>query len=199
MRVRVSQTPQFRLALAATMLTVAAGLWLSSGDPSRAANAGGTQSVSASISSSISWGSTGTCLASTGAAAFGSLAPGGSSTAPGIGTYIGCVASNATWGVTASMTTPPTAGGEALPAEAFRAEVLTVPLGASAVACPIGNSSAACALDKGSVPLVAGAPPTPLIGTVLTNGFTYDYELNVPSNQPAGTYTSGVITLTASN
>ena len=37
------------------------------------------------------------------------------------------------------------------------------------------------------------------IGTLVTNGFTYDYKLNVPANQPAGTYTGGVITLTASN
>jgi hypothetical protein len=97
------------------------------------------------------------------------------------------------------MTTPPSSGESTLPAEAFRAEVLTVPVGASAAACPSGNSSAGCSLDKGSVSLVANAPATPLVGTLLTNGFTYDYKLSVPSNQPAGTYTGGVITLTASN
>jgi hypothetical protein len=199
MHLRGPAVSRLRLALAATMLTVAAGLWLSSGDPTRAATGGGTQSVSATITNSISWGNAGTCLASTGAAAFGSIAAGGSSTAPGVGTYIGCVASNATWGVTATMTTPPASGGNTLPAEAFRAEVLTVPLGAGAAACPNGNSSPSCTLDKSSVPLVSNAPATPLIGTLLTNGFTYDYQLNVPSNQPAGTYTGGVITLTASN
>jgi hypothetical protein len=190
---------RLRVALAAGMLALAAGLWLSSGEPTRAASDGGTQSVSATISSSISWGNAGTCLASTGAAAFGSLAPGGTSTAPGVGTYIGCVASNATWGVSATMSTPPSAGGNTLPASAFRAEVLTVPIGASGAACPVGNSNAACTLNNGSVSLVSGAPPTPLIGTLLTNGFTYDYKLAVPENQPAGSYTGGVISLTASN
>jgi hypothetical protein len=199
MRIDSPASPRLRLALAATMLTVAAGLWLSSGDASRAATAGGTQSVSATITNSISWGNAGTCLSSTGAAAFGSLSPGGSSNAPGVGTYIGCVASNAKWGVSATMTTAPAAGESTLPPEAFRAEVLTVPLGASAAACPVGNSSASCTLDNSSVSLVSNAPATPILGTLVTNGFTYDYKLNVPSNQPAGTYTGGVITLTASN
>jgi hypothetical protein len=191
--------PRLRLALAATMLMVAAGLWLSAGQPSRAATAGGTQSVSATITNTISWGTAGTCIPSTGAAAFGSIASGGSSTAPGVGNYVGCVTSNAAWGVTATMTAPPASGENTLPPEAFRAEVLTVPLGASAASCPIGNSSASCTLDKSAVPLVSGAPATPLVGTVLTNGFTYDYKLSAPANQPAGSYTGGVITLTASN
>jgi hypothetical protein len=191
--------PRLRLALAATMVTVAVGLWLSSGATSRAATTGGTQSVSATISSTISWGTAGTCIASTGAATFGSLAAGASSKAPGIGTYIGCVASNAIWGVTAKMDTEPSAGEDTIPAEAFRAEVLTVPLGAASAACPTGNSSASCSLDNSAVSLVSDAPATPLIGTILTNGFTYNYKLDVPSNQPAGSYSDGVITLTASN
>lgn len=199
MQLRSPLVSRLRLALAATMIMVAAGLWLSGGERTRAATAGGSQTVSATIVNSISWGTTGTCLSSTGAAAFGSLSAGASSTAPGVGTYIGCVASNASWGVTATMTTPPASGENTLPADAFRAEVLTVPLGAGAASCPNGNSSSSCTLDKAAVPLVSGAPATPLIGTLLTNGFTYDYELSVPSSQPAGTYTGGTITLTASN
>ncbi len=191
--------PRLRLALAATMLTVAAGLWLSAGAATRAAEDGGTQSVSAAITNSISWGTAGACLPSTGAASFGSIAAGGSATAPAVGVYTGCVASNATWNVTATMTTPPSSGEDTLPEEAFRAEVLTVPLGADAAACPTGNSSGECTLDNSSVSLVANAPATPLIGTILNNGFTYDFELSAPSNQPAGSYAGGVIALTASN
>jgi hypothetical protein len=190
---------RLRLALAATMLTVAAGLWLSGGDASRAASGNSTQSVSATITNSISWGTTGACVQSAGAAAFGSIAAGSSASAPGVGTYIGCVSSNATWGVSGTMTTLPKAGENAILAEAFRAEVLTVPVGAGSVTCPNGNSSAGCTLDNSAVSLVANAPATPLVGTVLTNAFTYSYKLNVPANQPAGAYSGGVITLTASN
>jgi len=190
---------RLRIALATAMLVLAGALWLSGGEGTRAASGNLTQSVSATITNSISWGTAGTCVQSAGAAAFGSLAAGGSGTAPAVGTYIGCVTSNATWSVTGTMTTPPSAGGETIPAGAFRLETLTVPLGAGAVACPSGNSSGACTLDNGSVSLVANAPPTPIIGTILTNGFTYDYKLSAPSNQPSGTYTGGVVTLTASN
>lgn len=188
-----------RPALAATMLVVAAGLWLSGGAASRAASDSGTQSVSATITNTIAWGSTGTCIQSAGAAAFGPLAAGATAKAPGVGTYVACVKSNSSWGVTATMTTPPAAGEETIPAEAFRAEVATVPLGADSAACPVGNSSSSCTLDNAAVSLVSNAPATPPIGTVLTNGFTYDYELEVPANQPAGSYSGGVITLTASN
>jgi hypothetical protein len=199
MRLASPSTPRLRLALATALLAVAGGLWLSGGDPSRAASSGQTQSVSVTVTNSIAWGTAGTCVQSAGAAAFGSVSAGSTSTAPGVGTYIACIASNATWGVTATMTTAPASSGNTVAASAFRAEVLTVPVGADAVGCPSGNSSSACTLDNGSVSLVANAPATPLVGTLLTNGFTYDYKLATPANQPAGTYTGGVITLTASN
>lgn len=190
---------KLRLALAATLLLAATALWLSAGEGSRAASSNTTQSVSATITNSISWGTAGACVQSAGAAAFGSLAAGSSSTAPAVGTYIGCITSNGTWNVTGAMTTLPASGSDTIPASAFRLEALTGPLGAGAIACPSGNSSAGCALDNSAVSLVANAPATPIIATVLTNGFTYDYKLNAPSNQPSGTYTGGVITLTASN
>jgi hypothetical protein len=191
--------PQLRIAVAGAMLVCAAALWLSGGEGSRAASGNLTQSVSATITNSISWGTAGACVQNAGAAAFGSLAAGGTATAPAVGTYTGCVTSNATWSVTGAMTTPPSAGSETIPASAFRLETATVPLGAGAVACPAGNSSGACTLDNAAVSLVSNAPPTPIVGTVLTNGFTYDYKLSAPSNQPSGTYTGGVVTLTASN
>jgi hypothetical protein len=191
--------PHLRLALALTILVLAAALWLSGGEGSRAASGNSTQSVSATITNSISWGTVGTCVQSAGAAAFGSLAAGSSSTAPAVGTYLGCITSNATWSVTGTMTTPPSAASNTIPASAFRLETLTVPLGAGAAACPVGNSGAACTLDNSAVSLVSNAPATPLIGLPLTNGFTYNYKLNAPSNQPGGTYTGGVVTLTASN
>jgi hypothetical protein len=191
--------PKLQIALGAAMLILAAGLWLSGGEGTRAASANTTQSVSATITNSISWGTVGTCLQSTGAAAFGSLAAGSSASAPGVGVYTGCIASNATWSVTGTMTTPPSSGGETIAASAFRLESVTVPTGASAASCPVANSSAACTLDNSSVSFVSGAPPTPLIGLPVTNGFTYGYKLSAPSNQPSGTYTGGVITLTASN
>jgi hypothetical protein len=190
---------KLRVALAATMLVLAAALWLSGGEGTRAASGNATQTVSATITNSISWGTVGTCIQSAGAAAFGSLPAGSSASAPAVGVYTGCIASNATWSVTGTMTAPPSASGNTIPAGAFRLETLTVPLGAGAAACPVGNSSGSCTLDNGSVSLVSNAPATPLIGLPLTNGFTYNYELNAPSNQPGGAYTGGVITLTASN
>lgn len=189
-------------ALALTLLALAAGLWLSSGQPSRAASAGATQAVSATITNSISWGNVGTCAQSAGAAAFGSLAAGSSATAPGgVGVYTGCITSNATWSVGAAMTTPPTSGSETIPASAFRLETVTAPLLSGAIACPGGNSSGGCTLDNSSASLVTNAQPTPipLLATVLTNGFTWKYKLDVPASQPSGTYTGGVVTLTASN
>ena len=190
---------KLQMALASAMLVLAAGLWLSSGEGTRAASANLTQSVSATVTNSISWGNQGTCLQSAGAAAFGSLAAGSASTAPAAGAYIGCIGSNASWSVTGTMSAEPAAAGEKIPANAFRLETSTVPVGSSATACPNGNASASCTLDNGSVSLVSKAPATPLIGTLLTNGFTYNYKLNVPSNQPAGEYIGGMITLTASN
>jgi hypothetical protein len=190
---------RLQTALALTLLALAAGLWLSSGEATRAASSGLTQAVSATITNSISWGNQGTCLQSAGAAAFGSLAAGSASTAPAVGVYTGCVGSNATWSVSGTMTTPPSAEGQSIPASAFRLEGLTVPLGAGAVACPAGNGSESCTLDNSTVSFVKNAPATPLVGTILTNGFTWDYKLEVPSNQPAGAYTGGVVTLTASN
>ncbi len=181
------------------MLIAAGGLWLSQVNPSSAATATNTQSVSATITNSISWGTAATCIQSTGAAAFGSLSPGASASAPGgLAVYTGCITSNSKWGVTATMTTAPTAGSEPIAAKNFRAEVATGPVGGT-VGCPTGNSASTCTLNNASVPLVSEAPATPLIGTILTNGFTYAYKLNVPENQPAGSYTGGVITLTASN
>jgi hypothetical protein len=191
--------PRFEIALGLTLLVLAAGLWLSSGDQTRAASSNLTQSVSATITNSISWGNQGTCLQSAGAAPFGTLAPGASNNAPAVGVYTGCIGSNAKWSVTGTMTAEPGAAGQKIPASAFRLETLTAPLGSSAVACGLGNSSSSCTLDNSAVSLVANAPATPLIGTILTNGFTYDYKLSVPANQPAGEYTGGVITLTASN
>lgn len=192
---------KLRGALALSMLVAAAGLWLSSGQSSRAASANSTQSVSATITNSIAWGSVGTCAQSAGAAAFGSLAAGSSSSAPAVGFYTGCISSNANWSVTGSMTTAPTASGEAIPASAFRLETLTAPLLSGSVACGSGNNSSACTLDNSAVSLVANAKPTPLplLATVLTNGFTWNYKLEAPSSQPSGTYTGGVVTLTASN
>lgn len=192
---------RLQIASAAALLVVAAGLWLSSGESTRAASANSTQSVSATITNSISWGSVGTCAQSTGAAAFGTLAAGSSSNAPGVGVYTGCVSSNANWNVTGSMTTEPKAGGEPIPANAFRLETVTAPLLSGAVSCGIANASASCTLDNSAVPLVTNAKPTPiaLLATVLTNGFTWNYKLEAPSNQPSGTYTGGVVTLTASN
>jgi hypothetical protein len=186
-------------ALAGALLIAAVGLWLSGGGVSHAATATNTQSVSVTVNNAISWGTSGACVQSMGAAAFGSLSPGSSATAPGVGVFTGCVTSNATWGVTGTMTTAPTSGANTLGAANFRAEVATVPLLADAAACPVGNSLASCTLDNSGVTLVSNAPTTPLVGTLLNNGFTFDYKVSVPNNQPSGAYTGGLITLTAAN
>jgi len=188
-----------RLAISAALIVGAIGLWFSSSAVSQGASANATQSVSATVTNAISWGTAGTCTQSMGAAAFGSIAPGSSATAPGAGVFTGCVTSNATWSVTGTMTTAPTAGANTLAASNFRAEVATVPTLASAASCPVANASASCTLDNSAVPIVSNAPATPLVGTLLTNGFTFDYKVAVPANEPAGSYASGLITLTATN
>lgn len=192
---------KLQIAAGLALLACAGGLWLSTDSPSRAASANQTQSVSATVNSSISWGNVGLCTQSMGAAAFGSLAPGASAVAPGgLGTYSGCVSSNATWNVTGTMTTPPKAGSEAIPASAFRLESASAPAGSQALVCPTGNSKAECTLDNASVSFVSKAPATPaILQTALTNGFSYSLKLTVPEGQPAGSYENGVVTLTASN
>jgi hypothetical protein len=198
---RSNARSKLQTAVALTLLACAGGLWLSGGAPSRAASANATQSVSATITSTISWGNVGLCTQSIGAAAFGSLAPGASATAPGgVGSFSGCVSSNATWNVTGTMTTPPKSGSEPIPASAFRVESASAPVGSGTLACPAANAKAECTLNNASVSLVANAPATPaILQTALTNGFSYSYKLTVPEGQPAGTYENGVVTLTASN
>ncbi|MBS1886684.1 MAG: hypothetical protein JSU06_05790 [Actinobacteria bacterium] len=192
---------KLQTATALALLVAAVGLWLSTDSQSRAASANQTQSVSAAVTSTISWGSVGLCTQSMGAAAFGSLAPGASATAPGgVGTYTGCVSSNAQWNVTGTMTTAPSAGAETIPASAFRVESASAPTGSQVLVCPAANSKAECTLNNAAVNFVSKAPATPaILQTALTNGFTYSLKLTVPEGQPAGTYENGVVTLTASN
>jgi hypothetical protein len=194
-----TQQHPVRFALAATLLVTAVGLWLSGANFGEASTADNTQSVSATVTNSISWGTVGACTQSTGAANFGSIPAGSSATAPSVGVYTGCITSNATWAVAGTMTTAPTSGGDTLGKSNFRAEVATVPTLADLPTCTVGNSSASCTLNNSAVPFVSNAPATPAVGTLLTNGFTYDYKLAVPSSQPSGSYTNGLITLTASN
>lgn len=192
-RTRVSPRPALGVALAVCAL----GLWLAGGQPGQAATDSETQDVSATVTTSIQWGSFGgaaACTQAMGAQAFPSTAPGGSQTSS---LFTGCVNSNATWGVTAEMTTPPEDAdtNDTIGASAFEAYVVTPPTGV----VPTCLLATPCSLDTQRT-LISGAPVAPLLGpTLATNSFTYNLKLNVPGGQQAGEYVGGVVTFVASN
>lgn len=179
-----------RLASAAAMGVVALALWLSGGSVSLAASANQTQGLSLDVPAAISWGSVGTCTQSMPAYDFGTVSGGGSATSS---VFTGCVTSNATWQVAASMTTEPSNGSETVPGSAFVGQIVTAPA-TSTTNCNAVNTT--CTLDS-SQTLFSGAPTTLNLG--VTNLFTYKYQLDVPAGQASGDYNGGVVTFVASN
>lgn len=183
-----ARLPMLRTALAGAFIVTAFALWLSASQTSQAATDEQTQGVSATVASTISWGSAGECTQSMGAFDFGTLSAGASSESS---TFTGCVTSNATWNVDASMTTAPNNSAEEvnLAASNFAATVTTSPVG-STTSCGEG-AEAACTLDQ-SRSLISSAPFD-------TNSFSYKYALDVPGTARGGSYDGGIVTFVASN
>ncbi|MEX0972082.1 MAG: hypothetical protein WDZ46_02340 [Solirubrobacterales bacterium] len=174
--------------MAAAFIVTALALWLSASQSTRAATAEQTQGVSATVASTISWGSAGECTQDMSAFDFGTLSAGGSSEST---TFTGCVTSNAAWNVASSMTTAPNNSAEEvdLAASNFAATVTESPAG-STTSCG-AEAEPVCSLDQ-SRSLVSAAPAE-------TNSFSYRYTLDVPSSARGGTYDGGVVTFVASN
>jgi hypothetical protein len=179
-----------RCAIAGALVVTALGLWLSASQPSSAATANQTQGVSATVSSTISWGSAGACTQAMSAYDFGTLSAGGSSESS---TFTGCVTSNAAWNVDASMTTAPHNSAENvdLAASNFTTTVTSSPEGSTTSCDVAGNEATPCTLDQ-SRNLVSQAPAA-------TNAFSYKYKLAVPGAAKGGAYAGGVVTFVASN
>lgn len=176
-------------ALAVGLVVAAIMLWLSAPQPGIAATANQTQGLALAVPSTISWGSAGLCTQNMPAYDFGSVGAGATATSS---VFTGCVTSNATWAVAASMTAAPSNGSTTIPANSFVGQVVTSPL-TSTVGCSAVNTT--CQLGT-SRTLFSGAPATTLN---LNNQFTYQYALTVPAGQDSGSYTGGVVTFVASN
>jgi hypothetical protein len=183
-----ARMPTLRTAIAGAFIVTALGLWLSASQSSQAATDEQTQGVSATVASTISWGSAGECTQDMGAFDFGTLSAGASSDST---TFTGCVTSNAAWNVDSSMTTAPNNSAEEvdLAASNFSATVTGSPVG-STTSCD-EEAVEACSLDQ-SRNLVSSAPSD-------TNSFSYNYTLDVPVSASGGTYDGGVVTFVASN
>jgi hypothetical protein len=179
------------------LLAGAVVLWLMTGAAGHAATATQTQALQATVTGkTIAWGSGTGCTQDMGTADFGSVIPGATAQSS---TFTGCVTSNASgWSVTAAgtnaMTNPTAPSGTAGSFIPNSAVVLNV-TSAAGMASPCGPGvPPPCSLDvSGGRTLLGGATSTS------TTGFSYRYDLNVPANQPAGTYTGGQVTFTASN
>jgi hypothetical protein len=203
-------------AIAAAFLILALGLLMSGPGSSNAATDGETQGVSADILSSIEWNPTSCNTAVTMPAQSFSVAAGSSQTS--VVPSVGCVSSNSTWDVSAAMTTPPTSGLNTIPASAFRIQsldtaavtgLLETALSVTAVQAGtlVANGQACtgttCTLETSRLIVddaTSNTLSTPVGGVSLLGGlFAWNYTLNAPSDQAAGNYTGGQVTLTASN
>lgn len=208
-----------RVAAACACLVSGLGLLLSGPAFTNAATDSEPQAVGATVTTTIEWNpATCTNAALTMPAQSFSVAAGGSQTSAA--PSVGCVSSNATWDVAAQMTTNPASGGNQIPASAFRIQRLDASgtstllqsllsitgvqagtLAAGGTAC----TSTTCTLDASRLIVDDAAAntvglPVGATGISLTGGvFAWQFTLTAPSSQPAGNYTGGVVTLTASN
>jgi hypothetical protein len=183
-----------RLLVLPLLLAGALGLWLMTGPSGHAATATQNQALQATVTGkTIAWGSGGSCTQSMGTADFGSVVPG---TSKQSSTFTGCVTSNASgWSVTAGGTAPMTdpsapvgTAGSTIPNSAVAINVADVGGTGGTSNCTVNL----CSLALENI-VLSGATST------ATSGFSYAYALNVPANQPTGTYTGGQVTFTASN
>jgi len=176
-----------RLALVAGLLAGAFALWLSASGAGHAATADQTQSMGATVLTTLSWGTAGTCTQNMAALDFGAVTPGVHKSS-GAGTFRGCVTSSAPFNVSAIGTTPMTSGANTI---SFSGVYIYQQFSSwtNASACTVTES---CPLNTARSILTAAPAAT---GTP----FSYTYGVKPPSTQPPGTYTGGVVTFTASN
>jgi hypothetical protein len=182
---------------------------------SAAVTATQTQELKATINSQVSWGSAGGCIQNMKTNDFGLLVP--SSTSPTLGVFdatpeaeastdtssnhvwVGCVTTNTTLNsVAAEGTEDMKSGTNTLPLSDVNIGLTNSTSGelhggtAGCTISPPQSSAGGCALEKNgpSQTLVSHANE----GTTELN---WQYQLNLPANQPVGSYTGGVVTFTA--
>lgn len=172
------------------------------------------QSLTAEVSSEVSWGSADRCRQNIQTDDFGQLTPASrtlslgafaalpattASVAPsGAHVWVGCVTSNAPLAsVVAQGTANMSDGaGNVLPIADVAIGVTNQPAGATPGSCAIASDQAqagSCALPVDDTivrTLVGEAPP----GTTELN---WQYQLNLPANQPVGSYQGGQLVFTA--
>ena len=177
-----------RLLLVGTFLAGALMLWLSASGAGHAATADQTQSMTATVVPTISWGSAGTCTQNMGTVDFGTVTPGVLKTQATI--FTGCVSSSSPYGVSVVGTTPMTSGANTISfanVDIFQQSTSWSPsLGSRCTTvggCPLSTSQS----------LFTGAPAA--TGRMVR----YDFGVMPPASQAPGTYSGGVVTFTASN
>lgn len=215
--IRRAQAPIFIALLGGAALALfAVGI-----SASQAAPAGGggsessvTQNLEAQISTQVSWGSSSGCVQNIKTNNFGNLVPSPTSATLGsfgalpeaesslIGTnhvWVGCVTTNTTLSsVIAQGTKDMTSGTNTL-------ALSNVAIGlTNAVTNHVHGGTAGCEItagqsSAGSCTLATGATPQTLVANASegTTELNWQYQLNLPANQPVGSYTGGVVTFTA--
>lgn len=207
--------------VAGLLATASAVMFLMGASTGTAATDTTTQQLQATVDTQIAWGTApddpttptnDACTQNLAVNDWGNLTP--SPTASTLGTFgarpaasastdsggakvwVACVTANATiTSVTAQGTTDMTSGANTLGLSNVNLGITNNPGGAAPASCAVTADQAAagtCALPAGGT--------THTIGTNLprgTNEFDLQYQLNLPANQAAGSYTGGVVTYTA--
>ena len=177
-----------RLALVGALVAGALALWLSASGPGYAATESQTQSMTATVLTTLAWGTAGGCTQSMPAVDFGSVTPGVHKSAPASGHYTGCVTSSMPFSTTAAGTTPMTSGTNTIP---FTGVFIYQQSNSWTTAGACTNIES-CPLSS-PVSLTTNAP------AATGRALSFSYGVKPPPNQPAGVYAGGVVTFTASN
>lgn len=183
---------------------------------SAAVTATQTQNLEATVNSQVAWGTAGGCTQNMRTNSFANLVPnptaavlgsfnatpeGEASTMSG-GTakvWVGCVTTNTTLAsVTAQGTKDMTSGSNTL-------ALSHVAIGlANSSGGKLNGGTAECTITAGQATagtctLPTGGVPSTLVSAANagTTELEWQYQLNLPTNQPTGTYTGGVVTFTA--
>jgi hypothetical protein len=208
-------------AIVAALLVAALGLLLAGGKSGQAATEEQQQGIGASILSSLTWNPD-ACLDAVAMAdvQFNNLSPGDTDTT--LVPSVACVSSNSQWDVTSTIeaTDEPTTGTADLPGSAFSIQTLDLTAAANILEADLSildgladpliaggtKPCTASACGLGSVQTIIDNAPanaltlSPLGGIDLLGGlFLYNYSIDVPDDQPAGNYTGGAVTFTATN
>jgi hypothetical protein len=176
----------------------------------QAATATQTQSLQAELNTQVAWGSAGGCTQNIQTNDFGALTPNAvsatlspfdalshalaSTDGHGNSVWVGCVTANTTL---ASVTAQGTAdmkdtAGDTLPMADVAIGTTNSPAGGSCGVTAGQSSAGSCTLPSGGTSqslLVDGAPGT--------SELDWQYQVNLPANQPSGSYSGGQVTFTA--